>query len=498
MRTVIDSFNSLLNRTAQTTHAEFEAISKVADAILIARANGQITYINESGSNLFGNILGRNLKDIIGREATGAIFQSPQSREWKGDISAQKAGGGSFDGFLSCTPIFDQGKVTAIVAIVHDITRVKGERDAVIQSEKMITLGELVAGTSHELNNPLAIVTGYSDLLLEDGQLSDEQRSKVESIRKNAMRASSIVHSLLAFARKRKPERICTDVNEVVETAMLLKDYDLRTSGIWFEKQLAPDLRPVFADPDQIQQVLLNVINNAQDAVLASPSQPRIVIRTEASGRSLVMIKVEDFGQGIPKSDLKKVFDPFFTTKPVGKGTGLGLAISYGIIREHGGEIKIQSQPGVGTEVTIELPVYESIPVPVDKLPQAPEAGVSMNILVVDDEAEIVSILKRGLSRDGTAVDTAASAAEALSLASKKKYDFIITDMKMPGGSGVDLYKQLCGIQPIYRERTIFLTGDISNPDTVQFLEEQSLPYFSKPFDISAMDKFLREKKASS
>src|SRR5207237_290349 len=168
--------------------------------------------------------------------------------------------------------------------------------------------GELVAGTSHELNNPLAIVTGYADLLLQDS-VEPEQRIKIESIRKNAHRAAHIVQSLLAFARKGKPERVQTDANSAVEAALQLKEYDLRTSGIRLEKELGRGLPAVFADPNQIQQVLLNVINNAQDAVLASSNARKICIRTNASGGQ-VSIRIEDSGHGISKEDLKKVFDP--------------------------------------------------------------------------------------------------------------------------------------------------------------------------------------------
>lgn len=490
LRTFIGNFNNLLDRTARMRLAEFEAISRVSDTILIADSNGRITYANKAGARLVGDVTGALLKAIIGEETASAILSRDRPREWKGDCSVKMSQGGSFDGFLSSSPVLEDGTLTSVVIIVTDITREKAAREASAQSEKMITIGELVAGTSHELNNPLAIVTGYADLLLEEGGLSPEQRSKIESIRKGAFRASNIVHSLLAFARKRTPERVPTDVNSIVEAALQLKEYDIVTSGIRLERDLAVDLPPVLADPHQIQQVLLNVLNNAQDATVGTANVPAIAVKSEM-GEGKIIIRIEDTGSGISKADLKKVFDPFFTTKPLGKGTGLGLSISYGIVREHGGEIQIQSQAGRGTQVRIELPAEES-----DAVGSPAQSGEARKIfpkkvLVVDDEPEIVSIMQTAFTRNGSTVDSAASIEEALALATKNEYDFVITDVKMPRGSGIDLYKQLCAVKPSYRGRIVFLTGDTNNPSTMQFFEEEGAVYFSKPLDFQAMEKFV-------
>jgi two-component system, NtrC family, sensor kinase len=385
--------------------------------------------------------------------------------------------------------------IASINLLIEQTGREKVDHDALMQSEKMITLGELVAGTSHELNNPLAIVTGYSDLLLEGRDLTADQRAKIESIRKNAMRASSVVHSLLAFARKRKPERMQTDLNTVVAEACQLKEYDLRTSGITFEKRLSPDLQLVYADPHQIQQVILNILNNAQDAVLAqSVNKPWIAVSTEGLS-DRVLIKIQDSGPGIPKVDLRKVFDPFFTTKAVGKGTGLGLSISYGIIREHGGAISIDSHSGEGTVVVIAIPTGDFVSALTFGQAESSDDAGTLKVLVVDDEPDIVSILKTGFTRDGISVDSAGTMEDALNLASGGDYDVILTDIKMPGGNGFDLFHRLCAINPKYRSRTVLLTGDASNPETAKFLETEGVAYFEKPFDFTAIEKMLREKR---
>jgi PAS domain S-box-containing protein len=491
VRSLVGNFNNLIDRTARLRLAEFEAVSRVADTVLIARPDGMIAWLNGAGIKMFGEVAGRSLREIVTEETFLQMLLQEAPREWKGDAVVQKSDGTSFDGFLSSTPVLEDGKLTSVIIIVQDITREKAEREAMAQSEKMITLGELVAGTSHELNNPLAIVTGYADLLLSEKSLDPDQRSKVESIRKNAHRAANVVHSLLAFARKRKPVRVETQINTVAEAALQLKEYDLRTSGIIVEKVLSKDLPHVFVDPNQIEQVLLNVINNAQDAVMAGAEQRRRIRIASGNAAGRVVIRVEDTGAGIAKDDIKKVFDPFFTTKPLGKGTGLGLSISYGIVREHGGEIEIQSQSGRGTIVSISLPAYASRPAAAAEMPASRRSVSGRRFLVVDDEMELTSIISRLVVRSGSTADTATSIAEAMKLARLKDYDFVIADIKMPGGNGIDLYRQLCAFRSSYRGRVLFLTGDTSNPATLQFLEEEGLPYFAKPFDFHAMEAFL-------
>ncbi|HEY2384565.1 MAG TPA: histidine kinase dimerization/phospho-acceptor domain-containing protein, partial [Terriglobia bacterium] len=232
VRSLIGNFNNLLDRTARMQLAEFEAISHLADTVLVAGSDGRISYLNDAGVHMFGDMTGKPVHDLIGTETARSILSQVPPKAWKGEAFVRKAQGETFDAFLSSTPVLEDGKLSSAVIIVQDITQEKAAREAKAQSEKMITLGELVAGTSHELNNPLAIVTGYADLLLHENGLHPEQRTKIESIRKNAHRAANVVHSLLAFARKRKAERTETDLNSVVRAALELKEYDLRTSGI--------------------------------------------------------------------------------------------------------------------------------------------------------------------------------------------------------------------------------------------------------------------------
>jgi two-component system NtrC family sensor kinase len=323
----------------------------------------------------------------------------------------------------------DDGKLKSIVIILQDVTTERAERDAIAHTERMATLGELVSGASHELNNPLAIITGYTDILLEDSRLTPDQRQKVELIRKSALRASTVVQSLRTFARKGKPERKPADINVIVQAALQLKRDELHASGVELDVNLFQQLPPIFVDANHIRQALVNLLNNAQDAFQADSTTRRIRVETELSGKC-VIVRIADTGLGISRSNLKRVFDPFFTTKPIGQGTGLGLSISYGIVREHGGEIHITSHPR-GTEVSVELPVYQAASSVGAGPSETSLAG--LRLLVVDDELEIGAVLKSALSRMGFAVESASSAQEALSLAAGSRYDFVLTDVRMPG-----------------------------------------------------------------
>jgi signal transduction histidine kinase len=358
LQRLVTTVNDLFSRTTRIRQAEFEAVARSRDMILSAGAKGKITYVNEAGIGLLGDVKDRDLGDVIGLGPAAEILMPQDFKEWKGNVSLKRLDGTDFEGFLSSIPIAADGTLTSVVIVIADITRDRAAREAVVQSEESITLRELVAGTSHELNNPLAIVTGYSDLLLEDPTLDVEQRMKIESIRKNAMRAAGVVHGLLAFARKRQPQRVPGDITLMVESACRLKEYDLRTSGITFDKNLGAGLPAVLADPYQIQQVLLNLINNAQDAV-ANSKAPWIRIATESSPAGVV-VRVEDSGIGTPSPNLNEVSEPSIQMQAGGKGNGLGLSVAYGIISEHGGDITIVSRPDGGNAISIVLPASPS------------------------------------------------------------------------------------------------------------------------------------------
>ena len=223
----------------------------------------------------------------------------------------------------------------------------------------MAALGHLVSGIAHELNNPLTAIMGYAQLLLGHG-LGPLQFSEAEKVYQEAERARRIVKNLLYFARENKPERTRVDLNEIVERTLALRSYELRVENIVVETDLDPGIPATMADPYQLQQVVLNLVVNAEQALLEGRGRGHVRIRTSHSSLpdgARILLEIADDGPGIPQADAPRIFDPFFTTKAPGAGTGLGLSIVYGIVHQHGGEVTFENQPGVGVNFMVDLPV---------------------------------------------------------------------------------------------------------------------------------------------
>jgi two-component system, NtrC family, sensor kinase len=259
--------------------------------------------------------------------------------------------------------LVDRDRIRLLEAARESFDNLKHVQEQMIQTEKLVSLGQLAAGAAHEINNPLAGILGYSDLLVDDAALGDRQRLVAEKIRTLARRIKTLVTSLLSFARRVPSEKTLLEINQVVATALHLSNLDLRGRRIDVESFPAPDLPVVRGDANQILQVFFNLISNAVDA-LEEVGGGKLMIRTWQKD-SKIMVQFSDTGAGIKYP--QQVFDPFFTTKPVGKGTGLGLSICYGILQEHGGRIECFNRPEGGATFVVEFPaeienVYEVDP----------------------------------------------------------------------------------------------------------------------------------------
>jgi two-component system, NtrC family, sensor kinase len=370
--------------------------------------------------------------------------------------------------------------------IEKTVETLKTTQAQLIQSEKLSAVGEFVAGVAHELNNPLAAVVGFSEMLKES-EVDTGNRRYLDMIYKSALRCQKIVQSLLSFARRHQPERKPMSVNSMVEAVLEMLNYQLRTSNIAVVTQLDASLPVVLADGHQIQQVLLNVINNARQAMDSRQADGQIIIKTETSGENVLVI-IHDNGPGITPENLRRIFDPFFTTKQVGQGTGLGLSLCYGILREHGGNITPSSRPGEGATFTIELPIFhiaedsiEAGPATESKSLNAKE-GVGKKILVIDDEEALLQMLRERLTQRGYCVDTVTDGEHALSRLRQQNYDVTICDWKMPGLNGRQIYEKLRETSPGMCRRVIFCTGDVVNEPMRVFLEQEKRLCLSKPF----------------
>jgi signal transduction histidine kinase/CheY-like chemotaxis protein len=375
-----------------------------------------------------------------------------------------------------------------------------------LQSEKLAAVGQLISGIAHELNNPLTGVVGWSQYLLSQ-TLPSPMRAHVATINEQAQRAARIVQNLLTFSRQHKPEKTSVSLNDVVEKTLALRAYELRVNNIQVHSRLSPELRTIHADPHQIQQVILNLIINAEQAILGANCGGNLTIETRlapsrrgAPPDSLeeegVLLSVGDDGPGIGADLLKKIFDPFFTTKPIGQGTGLGLSISYGIIEEHGGRIWAGSEgtgepdveslmEGSGATFYIWLPWEVAPQTSAVKAPIEITSGLAARrILIVDDEESVRELLSAVLEPDPLTVDMAGTGEEGLERALQEEYDLIITDLKMPGLGGSNFYDQLSERLQERTPRFIFMTGDILSAETQHLLDRTRSQCILKPFDI--------------
>ncbi|MDD4985913.1 MAG: PAS domain S-box protein [Dehalococcoidales bacterium] len=389
----------------------------------------------------------------------------------------------------------EEGAVKYHHGYVTDITEQKKaevekremEKKAQITS-RLASIGEMASGIAHEINNPLTSVVGFSELLMEK-DLPKDLREDVETIHSGAERVAGIVKGLLTFARQHKPVRNRTGINEIIGSTLALRKYALETSNIEVITLLDNELPWTVADAGQLQQVFLNIIVNAEAEMKKAHGRGRLTIRTERAG-DRIRISFADDGPGIAGENLERIFDPFFTTKEVGEGTGLGLSLAHGIIAEHNGALYAESEEGKGAAFFVELPIVAEEE-KIERVKEVEAAGkaVGGRILVVDDEPAILAFLKKVLGGEGYDVTTAGSGREALEMIKEQGYDLIISDVKMPGLSGAELYDELGEIAPSLQKRVIFITGDVISTDTNEFLKGTRVPCVPKPFDITGLKK---------
>jgi two-component system NtrC family sensor kinase len=387
-----------------------------------------------------------------------------------------------------------------VICMIRDATAQKQLQQQLIQAEKMAAIGQLVSGVAHEINNPLASISAFAQLLLADQKLSVEQRHSVDVVRGEAKRASRIVHNLLTFARQHKAEKVAADINAVVHDTLELRTYELNVRGIQVVRELEEVVPPVtMVDIHQLQQVLLNLITNAEQAMCGLEGRRhKLIVRTHTADSS-IRIEVEDTGPGIPDSAMHQLFVPFFTTKPTGRGTGLGLSISLGIVSEHGGRIWAENV-GTGARFSVEIPrVACDGPQAMSIVQPAPVAATQkLRILVADDEEGLRLALERFLSSEGHSVVAVGSGSEAIWRAEgDEEFDIVLLDLRMPDLSGQQVFERWRGANPGLACRVVFITGDIVSPDLQSFLRDTGRPYIAKPFEFSAIVDVLRDKRVA-
>jgi len=363
------------------------------------------------------------------------------------------------------------------------------ERKAQIAS-RLTTVGEMAAGIAHEINNPLTGVIGFAQLLTQKKDIPGDIREYTQIILDGAQRVAAIIDRLLTFARQRKLERSYVYINDIMETTLKLRAYEMESSNIKLSTRLDPDLPGTMADAWQLQQVFLNIIINAETEMKSAHGKGELLAKTELEDNT-IRISFTDDGPGIASENLERVFEPFFTTRNVGRGTGLGLSLCHGIITEHHGRLYARSRLGHGATFVVELPVVAEEKQPGLAEPEVGEAEkvTGAKILVVDDEPTILRFLSQILTDEGHRVETLDNATEALEKIKSERYNLILLDIKLPGMSGMELYKEIKRIARTLARRVVFITGDVMATDTRNFLSRAKAPYINKPFDAEKLIK---------
>jgi PAS domain S-box-containing protein len=366
-------------------------------------------------------------------------------------------------------------------------------REALYQTEKLSALGSLLAGVSHELNNPLSIVVAQA-VMMERQSQGSELAVRAQKIRRAADRCARIVQTFLAMARQKRPERAAVDLNAVAMAAHELADYGLKTDGIASNCEFAPKLPLIAADSDQLHQIIINLIVNAQQAMVDAGTERRVLtLRTALGKAGMVVLDVCDTGPGIPDEVRRRIFEPFFTTKPQGQGTGVGLSFSQGLAEAHGGRLELApSADGACFRLTLPIDPDQTLPSAPSELPFI-AAKRSRRALVIDDEAEIAEALADFLSIEGFTCDIAVGGADARAQMRAGDFDLIVSDIRMPDIDGPQLHAWMTAERPDLLGRVAFATGDTLGAAAARFLIDVQRPVLEKPFTPEAVSRFLQQ-----
>jgi signal transduction histidine kinase/CheY-like chemotaxis protein len=523
-------------------------IEWLEEGVVLFDAKGRVRACNVRFAQFAGlapgePAVGITLDELIDRMTVQAADPTGFAERWR--ALAREGDGGVRDELRmtrptprilerASRPVLDAvGQKLGRVEIYRDLTAQRVFQSKLLQTEKLAALGQMITGVAHELSNPLTSILGYAQrLLLRDDVTAGS--NEVRQIFQEAERAGGILRQLLFSAREAPPERRRVALNQVVMRSMDLQRFSMSAEKIRVELDLDPALPMIMGDAAQLQQVLMNLVGNARQAIQQHGHGGSIRVRTRQIAERRVQLNVEDDGPGVPQSILARIFDPFFTTKAAGVGTGLGLSIVLSIVREHGGRVNVLRGVEGGAIFSVELPVAEglattpaaspqtaaktrasaydgayepatangptavpavmtrnTLPVPMNSASPRPAASrgaqPKARVLVVEDEPTVARLIADVLQDEGFLVDVLLDGQEALERAAQECFDLVICDMKMPGLDGQHFYQRLAESGNPLRHSFLFVTGDVIAPTTQAFLERSGLPHLAKPFRVEEL-----------
>jgi len=501
--------NGRLFQLIQTGKEEWEGtFDALADGIAVLDDRGDVRRANRA----FAHVAGRPITEVTGLPFVETLFG--QAPEVTSLLDSARRGEHPVGLTLrserlrrvlrlNAAPMHGSAVSGSLVALVEDVTEQKAFEAQIIQHEKMAAVGQLVSGVAHELNNPLTSIAGLSELLLEQAETPVRARDHLRVIHEQTERAGKIVRNLLTFARQGPAEQSTMDLNDMAQRTVLLMGYEVRLREIDLRTELAPNLPPVRGDRYQLQQVVVNLLTNAVQAVGANATglPRRVTLRTRQDAERVVL-EVEDTGPGVPAELEAHVFAPFFTTKDPGHGTGLGLSLSYNIVERHGGTLAVGRGTEGGALFTLRLPPSRPSGSPARITPApagsgtAAKGALGRTVLLVDGDPAVRRMITVLFSSDGHHVEAARDAAHGIELLGERNFDLVIADPRAAVSAGEAFADVMLTRWPALRDRTILATADV-RPETDDWLKRLGCRYFRKPFNArdlraAAGEVFLR------
>ena len=493
--------NAELVESLRQAEWRFRTLFRAApDVVLTVLQSGRVREANDAVREVAGidpvHLVGRMLGDIVLPDdratVTDALARAIEGTATRCEVRVPRQNAPPRVVAFAASRLPEADPPAALV-IGRDVTAERDLRARLVETERLAAVGELVAGVAHEVNNPLSSISAFAQLLLRDPTLTPGHREPIEVIKSETARASQVVKDLLAFARRSENRREALDLDVLVERTLRLRGFQLADAHVSVELQLDRELPPVVADARQLQQVVLNLVTNAVQAMAPLGGGTLRVVTRALPGR--VVLEIGDTGRGIPDAARAHVFEPFFTTKAEGEGTGLGLSVSYGIITAHGGSIGIGDTSAQGTTMVVSLPVESdvaAVPRPSGERPLVPVRSplAGLRVLVVEDEPLLRSGLESFAALRGFSVVAVSNGDAALAALEQTSVDAIVCDLRMPGMDGAALHEILRRDRPGLAARTVFVTGDVTGR-VARGGAIARQPVLMKPFSLDQLEEVL-------